>query len=475
MSADLEQKVFEFINAFAPAGPNENILCAVSGGADSVALLTVLNKLQQQKKIEGKLVVAHVNHKLRGQSADADQAFTGELAQKMNLPFLHRTVDTRPYARAEKLSIETAARNLRIDALIDMARQSGCRFIATAHHLNDNAETVIHRLLRGTGFRGLAGIEPKRDFQQDITFIRPLLSVSRGQILAYCKVNNLNCRHDHTNDECTYTRNRIRHLLLPGLQKQSETDLADLLAKLSLKSRALYQRINSQIEKLSTDILFQPAPDRAALDKEIFLKQHPLVQLEFIRLAMKAVGSGEGKLTAYHYDKIARLTESPAGKKIELPNGFLAIAEREKIVFTKHHKMKTQSETPTQAVKLQVGKFTQFGTWTIETKILDAKDCDFEKFKANKDSLIEWFDYDKLIAPLIVRNRQQGDRFRPLGLNAEKRIGKFLTAAKADPELNSKLILFTDREKIFWAAPIRTSELAKITPDTKQILQIKIS
>ena len=474
MLSDFETKILDLLNTqklFESDGP---VLLAVSGGADSVALMYVLHQLQQRGRLDVQLTIGHVNHKLRGQSADADEEFVVQLAEKMALKSLTRTVDTKAYAQSEKISIETAARKLRIDALTEMARQAGCCLVATAHHADDNAETIIHRLLRGTGFRGLAGIRPRQKFDGDITFIRPMLSVTREQIVDYCESKNLPWRHDHTNDEFAYTRNKIRHLLLPYLQENCDIPIAELLNSLADASRRLYEKIQAQTQKLRPSVVIEEDAGRVTLDKETFSKLNPLIQAEFINAALGTIGSGLGKITQNHYHAITSLAAEPTNTTIQLPGGFRVIANHDEIIFTKSQTKELPQLLPRQALTLTIGKTVQFGPWTIETKILNAKDCDIEKFKADKDSFIEWFDCDKLILPLTVRPRQDGDRFHPLGNPAPKRLGKFLTAAKVAPDVKVRLVVFADAQKIIWAAPVRASELTKITNDTKKILQIKI-
>jgi tRNA(Ile)-lysidine synthase len=475
MLSEFEKKILRFINTHKLLETDGPVLLAVSGGADSVTLVSLLARLKQKKELNVQLAVGHVNHKLRGQSANADEEFVAQLAEKMDLKTLTRTVDTKAYAQKEKISIETAARKLRIDALTEMAREAECGCVATAHHANDNAETIIHRLLRGTGFRGLAGIRPRQKFRADITFVRPMLCVTRAEIIDYCRTENLPWRHDHTNDEFAYTRNKIRHLLLPYLQENCDVPMTELLNSLADSSRRLYEKIQTQLQKLHTSVVLREDNNRIVFDKGTFSKLSPLLQAEFINAALASIGSGLGKITEDHYHSIASLASGPSGGKIQLPDGFCVIANHEKITFTKNQTKGPHQLLPAEALTLNIGQTSSFGPWTIQTKILNVKDCDIENFKTTKDKFIEWFDYDKLILPLTVRPRQDGDRFHPLGNPAPKKIGKFLTAAKVEHDVKVRLAVFADTQKIIWAAPVRTSELTKITTNTKKILQIKIS
>ena len=256
MPTAFENTIAQFINAsglFEPAG---GILVAVSGGADSMALLYALHSLTAPLAGGGRtlvsqarrLTIAHINHQLRGRDADEDEAFVVQQAQMLGLPVVTRRVAVAEFAKEHKLSIETAARQMRMDALVEIAKEKGCAYIAAAHHKDDNAETIVHRLLRGTGFRGLAGIRPAKKFDSGITFVRPLLCVSREQILAYLGELHISWRHDHTNDDQAFTRNFIRHSLLPALQNQSQESLVELLARLADSCRGYIDLLDAQVD-----------------------------------------------------------------------------------------------------------------------------------------------------------------------------------------------------------------------------------
>src|SRR4030042_3046746 len=211
MLSDFEKKVADFIKANSLFESADRIVLAVSGGADSTALLYLLHNLKKQKIIRADLVCAHINHQLRDPDADLDENFVIDMARKLNCRVTTNRLDVSVFAEKNKLSIETAARRLRIEALRKIAKAENCKCVVTAHHSNDNAETILHRIMRGTGFRGLAGIWPVQVFDDDIIFIRPLLSVTRNEIIEYLQERNLKWRTDHTNADCRYTRNFIRH------------------------------------------------------------------------------------------------------------------------------------------------------------------------------------------------------------------------------------------------------------------------
>jgi tRNA(Ile)-lysidine synthase len=474
MLSAFEKKIAAFIASLRLFDQGREVLLAVSGGADSVALMFAMLRLTKAGVIEAGLSVAHVNHKLRPHAADEDEEFVLRLGEKAGLEVVTRSVDVRTYARDNGLSIETAARQLRSATLIDIAKAGACKSIATAHHKDDSAETMLHRLLRGTAFRGLGGIWPTRTFDRGTMFVRPLLCVTRTEIIQYCRTNSLKWRHDHTNDDCSYTRNRIRHLLLPKLQKNCDGSLIEELAKLSTSCQSLYTSICRQTEKIWPSIVLESQPDKVVLDKKVLTAQPPIVGAELARRAIVNIGSGERGLKETHYNQVLALAGGPGGRRVELPGGFEAVVDYEQIVFQKARpcaKIPAHADAP---APLRIPGETEFGGYNIKAELLEAKDCDIEKFKAAKDESVEWFDFDKLPGPLVARRRWEGDRFRPLGGPGAKKIGKFLTTAKVPRRLRPKLIIIANGEKIIWLAPLRTTEPMKITGKTRTILQLKI-
>jgi len=474
MLCEFEKKVAAFINENRLFESADRVLLAVSGGADSTALLYAIISLKKENVLSADIICAHINHQLRGGEADADEDFVVARAQDLGLPVITKRVDVRGFARKNKLSIETAARQLRIRTLLDMAKENNCTLIVTAHHKNDNAETILHRLVRGTGFRGLAGIWPQRPFADDICFARPLLSVTRNEVIEYLQKRNLKWRTDHTNADCTYTRNFIRHRLLPAVQKDCSVSLVEQLSELAASARKLYSLVCRFVDKAWPQ-LSDCSDNEIKLNVKLFLVQPLPVKIELVRRSLTAVGSGQRDITQQHFKRIFRLAEQNiTGRKIELPSGFVVHREYDCIVFARPEKCSTPDELISKSIKVQIPGRTGFGQHVIEATVLEADGCKIEKFKTEKTNFVEWFDLDNVKLPLEVRFRKQGDRFWPFGLEAEKKIGKFLTAAKVPCELRRKLLVIADTEKIIWLWPIRISEQTRVTHKTRKVLQLQI-
>lgn len=479
MLSGLEKKAAYFIKANELFSSGDKVLLAVSGGADSMALLYAMQALKVENVLNVELFCAHINHRLRGAEADLDEEFVIAQAAKLKLVVATERLDVREFAGRNKLSIETAARQLRIRSLVDIAGANGCDAIATAHHKNDNAETILQRLIRGTGFRGLGGIWPARIFAEEFKFVRPLLCVGRDEIIEYLRKRDLKWRQDHTNADCTYRRNYIRHRLFPALQQDCSGSLVEQLYKLSESARRFYSLVCASADNVWPK-LTDFAGETITLDLKTFLTQPQSVKIELIRRSLVNIGCGERELTQRHYEKILKLTQqNVSGKKIELPGGFVARRQYGSLVFAPSEKTDIGMQIG-ESVRLQIPGKTQFGQFAIEATILEEKThvtrgAKYLDSVVVKQSNVECFDLDKIELPLVVRFRQPGDKFVPLGLGREKKVGKFLTAAKVPHDVRDKILIVTDGEKVIWVRPVRMSERAKVTDKTKKILQLEIT
>jgi tRNA(Ile)-lysidine synthase len=487
MLSEFEKKLADFINVNKLFGSAEKILLAVSGGADSMALMYAMHALKAENFFGAKLLCAHINHQLRGAEGDLDEEFVVTQANKLKLDVTTRRIDVREFARLNKLSIETAARQLRIRALIDIVKSNNCNLIATAHQKNDNAETIIQRLSRGTGFRGLGGIWPKRVFADEIKFIRPLLYFTRDEIINYLQQRNLNWRRDHTNADCTYRRNYIRHRLLPALQKDFVGSVVEQLSQLAQSARSYYNMVCTRADELWPR-LADCDEGKTVLDLEPFLSEPQPVKVELIRRSLANMACGEKYLTQGHYESILQLAEqNVTGKKIKLPGGFFVIREYGNLVFSNHRNCRminslayAASQTawagePAHPTTVEVPGQTAFEDFLIHAVIIEKSDFDFEKSKSTKTDSIEWFDFDRIKPPIIVHRRRPGDRFVPLGQTEEKKLGKFLTAQRVPHGIRRNVLVVADSRKIIWVWPIRVSEQSKITSHTRKILRLQIT
>ena len=487
MVSGFEQRIADFAEDNRLLGSAGRVLLAVSGGADSTALLYAMCALKNRGVIDAEPACAHINHQLRGAKGDQDEEFVRKEAHKLGLGVMTRRVEVRGFARENRLSIETAARELRIRALLEIAAESGCDLVATAHQKDDNAETVVQRLVRGTGIRGLGGIWPAKVFGQ-VRFIRPMLCVTRREVIEYLKERGLQWRRDHTNADCTYRRNYIRHRLLPALQAGCAGSLAEQLYDLSRSARGCYDLVCRRADELWAA---RPNLDgeRVALDCERLLAEAKPVGVELVRRGLTAIGCGEKGIAQEHYEKMLELAEqSTGGRRVELPGGFVARREYGNVIFekaqsrieqTRRAGTATSRQVREQGVEAAIPGKTMFGGCVIETKILQREeskmDSCFHRNDRGVGKYIERFDFDKVKLPVVVRARRDGDRFVPLGLGAVKKVGKFLSDARVRHDMRRKVLVVEDCEKVIWIWPIRMSEQAKVADRTGKILEIQIT
>jgi len=468
-----ENKVFEFILRQGLFADDRAILVAVSGGADSMCLLHVLRTFRNQGRLAAPLLCCHVNHRLRGSESDADERFVVELANEMGVPVVVRTVEVRSHAETSRQSIETAARQLRLAALEEIARDRGCAWIATGHQRNDNAETVVQRLRRGTGFRGLAGIRPMRRLGEGLSLARPLLCVTREEVVRYLFEHNLAYREDHTNADVAYTRNYIRHRLLPLLQQESGALLVEELADLAASAGRLHNRIQKEAQQAWTTMA-QAGNDEVRIDASGLASLPELVAVELVRRALMNLGCGERNLTAEHYQSVLGLARTQVqAKQTSLPSGFIARMESRQLIL-RHGVAGSSPKAHDIPSPLNIPGRTAFADVEIDARIIPRPEIEGAEIRDDKGPFCEYLDWDRIRPPVVVRPRRRGDRFQPLGMDTEKKVGKFLTAAKAPRRSRDRTIVFADRDRILWICPVRIAEPVKITDETRLVLELTV-
>ena len=388
-----EAKVLEFNNEYGLFSEKDCILAAVSGGADSVCLLHILNNLQQ--RIGFSLAVCHVNHGLRGEMADRDEVFTRQLAQELGLPFFCKTVNVKAYAKEKKLSEEAAGRELRYQYFDDLCKENNFTRIATAHHKNDNAETVLMNLLRGSGLKGMCGITARRE-----NIIRPLLCFSRIEIEQYCKVNCLSYMTDATNFEAAYTRNKIRLHTIPYLEKYNPS-LVDTL----WNSSRLLQEDYDFIEENAEEFLDRCSCRDGGIPIDAIKCCHRAVARRVL-ISMLQKAKGETDYSFAHIREIENLIQKEkTGMSSDLGGGVQAYIRYGRLFIGQ------KPETiPPYAYRFDL---------SCEIVIPEAN-LVIKGFKTDHDGKNTFTIPDD--AELAIRNRRDGDVFYPVGMTGKKKL-----------------------------------------------------
>jgi len=306
------------------------VLVAVSGGADSVALLRGLAAIRVTGP--GRLFGAHFNHHLRGAAADADQQFVVELCRSLSLPCEVGQADVTLRAASGSDGLEAAARQARYDFLQATAERLGARYVVTAHTADDQAETILHRIVRGTGLAGLAGMPRSRPLGP-ATLLRPMLGLRRSEVTAYLAELGQLYREDATNLDPGYTRNRLRHELLPQLAVQYNPQVAEALLRLGRLAGEAQKVISDQVESLLPKCVRQAGPSRLSIDCRVLSGQSRCVVRELLVVAWRGQGWGEQAMGFDHWERLADLVHTAEPASLTLPGAVQATRSGEALVI----------------------------------------------------------------------------------------------------------------------------------------------
>lgn len=325
----LEQKVLDTIKKYNQIKEGDSIVVGVSGGPDSICLLNLLNNFR--KKLNIKIYVAHINHMIR-KNAINDEKFVENYCNKNDIPFFAKRVDVEKLAKDKKLSEEEAGRKVRYSFFNEVALKTNSNKIATAHTSNDNAETILMNIFRGSGISGLKGIQPVRENK----YIRPLIDCTRDEIEKYCIDNKLNPCIDETNKEIIYTRNKIRNILIPMIKETYNPNIIKTLNRLSNIAAEQTEYFNNITIEKYNEILILEKKDEIVLDLKKFNNiERVIKKYIIIYIIYKLFGSTQG-IEKVHIDDIIKLCEKNIGNKFLMPNkNFKVLIKNKKIICTK--------------------------------------------------------------------------------------------------------------------------------------------
>ncbi len=449
------KKIIERYNMFSPG---DRVLVGVSGGPDSVCLLHILNRCRKEMALS--LHIVHINHGIRKRESKREEKFVSHLAGRMSLPITVKSLDVPSYARKKRLTIEEAARDMRYSAFEQLAGKLNAKKIALGHTASDQVETVLMHLLRGSGPQGLSGIPPVRKLGSSL-IVRPLIEVNREEILNYLKKNNLTFCLDSSNRKTEYFRNKVRLKLLPLLRKNYNENIDGALLRLSeilKEENAYWERV---VERVLGKVVSWEA-EKILIDFKKFLRYNVIVQR---RVLYRLFG---GIVSLSQIEAIRNLAQkSSQGKRIYLGRRFSVRKEGNLLIF---------SSSPERRFKkfnypLRVpGKNEIEGlNLTLNTRIVDFYPV------SEKETNTAYFDVDKInFKKLLLRNRREGDRFRPFGLRGTKKLSDFFIDRKIPRRLRDRVPLLVEGEDILWVVGIRRADKARITEDTKKILEVRV-
>jgi tRNA(Ile)-lysidine synthase len=403
---------------------NDNILVVgVSGGPDSTVLVHALKAVSDRQELGWKVHVAHLNHGLRGAEADADERFVAELADSLGLPFHVERVNFSVRPQEEKGSTEEIARRRRYEMLERVALKTGSDLVAVAHHADDNAETVLHRICRGTGLRGLAGISDDRPIRigSRVRLIRPLLGMRRETIEELCGERGLEGRVDSSNISAEFTRNRIRNIVLPLLRAELNPNVNEAVLRLAEQARWVGDYLDEAGARTLEALQLAETPHHIVLDAPALLGKHKAIQAEVVRRAITLTAGGEQEVGFAHVEAVLRLAADPAsGKELHLPGRVVARKQYDRLEFLPLAPEEPVPELP--SVLVNCPGHTPLPALGAELlmEIVQVEGSTFPGLVRDLPVGQVWMDYQRLRPPLVVRGRREGDRFRPLGAPGAK-------------------------------------------------------
>lgn len=456
------KKVKDTLSQFNMISSGEIVVAGVSGGADSVALF--YNLCEYRKIVDFELKVVHVNHLIRDDAAD-DAIFVEELCKQNNVEYHLFEINIEKMAEEEHLSTEEAGRIARYKAM----RGLKADHIAVGHHRDDQAETVLLNMCRGTGLHGMKGIAP---IQGDI--IRPLLFVSRDEIEKYLETKNQSFHIDSTNLTTDYVRNRLRHIIIPDLKKEinekADVHIAELATDMCELEQYISELVNSEYQKLCK-------PDKACDEIQISIagleSLNIYMRRELVLRMMEELTPRRKDITRTHIGLILDLCNSDGSKSIDLPYNLEVVKIYDNLVIRKRKEKQKKDiyiELTDELIKkessLKIGKSTVL-KMRVYDKVTD--------FVPSDNKYTKCLDYDKINCSLVVRNRREGDFLVVSDKGSKKSLKDYMINEKIPREERDNILLIADGNQIMWVIGYRIGATYKVTDKTKRILEINVS
>lgn len=461
MKNSLKFAFLEFVNRHQLILPGQKVLAAVSGGVDSLVLLHLLQTWQPYFNLA--IGVGHFNHRLRGKAADADERFVRSTCARSGVPFFSDSGDVRGYARKHKFSLEEAARKLREAFLENCRREQGYDAVATGHTLNDQAETLLMRLLSGAGPEGLAGIRLRRE-----AFIRPLLFAERAEIEAYAAAHRIEFREDRSNRDLRIARNKIRHQLIPYLQTEFNLSNLKPFLHLALTMQEWLPQVYEQVDQLWKEAVEVESENKIRLGITAYTGYFSQIQIRILGRILARLAGAEKQLT---FNQFADFTDwardGKENSRFLLQGNIAVVRAGQHFVFEPAANLKR--------IEVQQDILPGESYENRELKIfLRASLVEKKRVRFGKNPGVEYLDADRLDFPLKLRNWRPGDRFQPLGMANPKKLSDFLTDEPGLILPRERMLVLENRGEIVWVVGSRISERYKIRETTGKVLELEV-
>ncbi len=450
----IEQKVINFADNYKLLQNGEKILFALSGGPDSIFALYFFKKFSKRFGIT--LAAAHLNHMLRGKQAEKDEEFCKRTCGDLGIEYYSEKYDVAGFARQNKISVEEAARKVRYDFLLRIAKNYRFDKIVTAHTMDDNAETVLMNLIKGTGLQGIAGIPVQRD-----NIIRPVLALTKDEIVSYLDNYNIEYRVDKSNKDLKYERNFIRHKILPLIKKNLNPSVVQNIFNSSL----VFRKASDSLKKLKDEFLVKFVR---------FGEEYVIIELSGLQAENESLlGEVLKDIVVNHfkkefefkdYIKVESLLEKPVGRKVILTSNLEALKDREKIyIYPK------QNSHGLHLIDVKAGEVKDITGKKISINFIEK---DKVKFENNRNH--EFISADELDPNFVIRKWQTGDKFFPLGMKKHKNVSDFLLDEKIPAFIKKDQLVLLNRNQIVWIIGLRIDNRFKITEKTKKVIELWI-
>jgi|LSQX01.1.fsa_nt_gb tRNA(Ile)-lysidine synthase len=469
------------ITRYDMLAPGDKVVVGVSGGPDSVSLLHALYVLRDEFGVS--LHVAHLNHMLRGEAADEEAEYVEGLADKLGIRCTVEAVDVREYAEKARVSIELAARDVRYDFYRRTAVDEGASKVALGHHAGDQAETVLLRLIRGTGLSGLGGIPAVRplDSTGDITVIRPLIDLTPLEIRSYCHEAQLVYYIDASNESPVYLRNRIRHELIPLLEQDYNPRVVRTLSTTAELAEDDDDYISRKVRKKLGQIAEVTLPHKVVISIPGLGRQHIAIQRRIVRQAVCSLAGELDDFQFIHVEKVLELAGTgKTGSRISLPGGLQARRDYEQIIIEWAEGVQSQASLPKEnrlfEYRLQVPGRTDIpeACITIEADIFDIEHKPgLLNAISSTDDDEAYFDLGLIGENITVRNRRPGDRLSPLGMKGRKKLKDVFIDKKISRNIRDNIPVITWGTEILWVVGLCVSDFAKLSPATEKVLHLR--
>ncbi len=476
----LQKQVTAVIKEYNLFRANDTVLLGVSGGPDSVALLSLIFDANRVNPACSDIFVAHLNHLVRGKESEEDAQFVSDLAKKFKLSVITERRDIKEIARERKMSLEEAAREERYKFFESAAKRVGANVIAVGHNADDNAETILHRIIRGTGIVGLGGMRPKRKLTpfSSINLVRPLLFTWRRDIIAYLKEKDLSYRVDSTNFETDQFRNRIRAELIPLLEKDYNVGVKRSLIKLGETATQNYDFLEAQAKDLFEEVLEGKTDE---ILSEIVLDIHKLkeapqiLQQIIIKEAVVRLNIPLKKLSYKNYKNILSILNYQKTPVNNVVKGYLNIKiENGKLHLSKEKYYAEENPTLKETV-IKIPGETKLVEMKhmVKTEIREIENGFLEEFKRSKTKYDEAVDFNKISDPLMIRTRRPGDRFWPLGSPGTQKVKDFFINNKIPVLERDTVPIVTMNDQPIWIVGFRIDDRIRVTEGTRKLLIMK--